>query len=680
MAYVQLHALSCELHLRRAATSDDDDLGGHGHGGFAAGKEEAMPSWRDQLTARALAASLLLSVALGVMAVRLTVTVGIVPSVNLSASLLGFFLLRLWTAAAVGRQPFTRQENAVVQATVASAVAVAVNGGLGSYLLAMNDAVAKLSTEVDGGGVMSTNNPRLGWMISFLFLVSFAGLFVLLPFRKVMIVDYKLTYPTGTATAYLINDLHTPKSDKAAKKQVSALRKYFTLSFLWGLFKWFYSAGVGCGFQNYPIFGLEAYKNRFYFDFSPTFIGAGMVCPRIVSVSALLGGIISWGVMWPLIRKKEGVWYPASLPETSLHGLQAYRVFIPIALVAGDGLCNLLKAVLRAMSKRSSCTIPVSDGAEPESVGDVDERRAELFLKDRIPGTVACAGYVVVAAVSAGLLPLRWYHGIAVYALAPVLAFCDAYATGMTDWSLASAYGKIAVLAVGAWAAGGGGGALAGLAACGVVTSVVATGSDVMQDFRTGYVTSTSPRSMFVGKGIGAAVGCVVAPCVFWLFRFDAVHPVTPYAATMYRDMAALGGGGGGHGLGSSLPKHCPALCAAFFAAAVVMNIARDLLPPRTAARLVPIPTAMAVPFYVGPYFAVDMIIGSAAVLAWEAADKDGAGACAAAVASGLICGDGIWTLPECVLAIAGVKPPMCIKFLSRSVNARVDAFITNQA
>ena len=29
-----------------------------------------------------------------------------------------------------------------------------------------------------------------------------------------MIIDYKLTYPTGTATAVLINGFHTPKGDE----------------------------------------------------------------------------------------------------------------------------------------------------------------------------------------------------------------------------------------------------------------------------------------------------------------------------------------------------------------------------------------------------------------------------------------------------------------------------------
>ena len=32
-----------------------------------------------------------------------------------------------------------------------------------------------------------------------------------------MIIDYKLTYPSGTATAVLINGFHTPKGDVMAK-------------------------------------------------------------------------------------------------------------------------------------------------------------------------------------------------------------------------------------------------------------------------------------------------------------------------------------------------------------------------------------------------------------------------------------------------------------------------------
>jgi hypothetical protein len=32
-----------------------------------------------------------------------------------------------------------------------------------------------------------------------------------------------------------------------------------------------------------------------------------MICPYIMNVSLLLGGILFWGIMWPLIAKKTGV-------------------------------------------------------------------------------------------------------------------------------------------------------------------------------------------------------------------------------------------------------------------------------------------------------------------------------------------------------------------------------------
>jgi hypothetical protein len=168
---------------------------------------------------------------------------------------------------------------------------------------------------------------------------------------------------------------------------VRTLIKCSLASFLWGFFQWFYTAGDDCGFGHFPALGLVAYQNRylnpslfffyfapsfllsetsnqplsesavsilhlpvchmktihclcccgvarFYFDFSTTYIGAGMICPHIVNVSVLLGGILSWGVLWPLIAQKRGSWFDAELADTSLEGMQGYRV-----------LCHLLSNV-----------------------------------------------------------------------------------------------------------------------------------------------------------------------------------------------------------------------------------------------------------------------------------------------------------------------------------------------
>ncbi|KAL4569152.1 hypothetical protein LXL04_024783 [Taraxacum kok-saghyz] len=296
---------------------------------------------------------------------------------------------------------------------------------------------------------------------------------------------------------------------------------------------------------------------------------------------------------------------------------------------------------------------------------------------------IAIVGYLAIAAVSIVVLPhifgqLKWYHITVIYAFAPTLAFCNAYGCGLTDWSLASTYGKLAIFIVGAWAGGENGGVLAGLAACGVMMNIVSTASDLMQDFKTGYMTLASPRSMFVSQVIGTAMGCVISPCVFWLF-YQAFNDLgtpgseypAPYAL-IYRNMAVLGVEGF-----SALPKHCLALCYGFFGAAIVINRIRDAV-GKEKAKFIPIPMAMAIPFYIGGYFAIDMCVGSLILFVWSKVNKAKAAAFGPAVASGLICGDGIWTLPSSILALVGVKPPICMKFLSRAANMKVDDFLAS--
>lgn len=125
-------------------------------------------------------------------------------------------------------------------------------GGFGSYLLSLSKKTyEQAGVNTDGNPPWSYKEPGIGWMTAFLFLVCFVGLFVLIPLRKVcllstfyinqilslcffrlqglymyswfavfhkqiIIIDYKLTFPSGTATAVLVNGFHN-RGDKMAK-------------------------------------------------------------------------------------------------------------------------------------------------------------------------------------------------------------------------------------------------------------------------------------------------------------------------------------------------------------------------------------------------------------------------------------------------------------------------------
>ncbi|TQD94545.1 hypothetical protein C1H46_019790 [Malus baccata] len=374
--------------------------------------------WRRQITVRGLVASVIIGVIYSVIVMKLNLTTGLVPNLNVSAALLAFVFIRSWTKllqkAGVVSTPFTRQENTIIQTCAVACYSIAVGGGFGSYLLGLNrKTYEQVGVDTEGNTPGSTKEPAIGWMTGFLFVSSFVGLLALVPLRKIMIIDYKLAYPSGTATAVLINGFHTPKGDKMAK---------------------------------------------FYFDFSMTYIGAGMICSHLVNLSLLLGAILSWGVMWPLIRGLKGEWFPATLSESSMKSLNGYKVFISISLILGDGLYNFLKIL---------------------------------------------------------------------------------------------------------------------------------------------YFTGSNIHMKMMNKNLKTAT-----------------------------------------------------------------NLLRDLAPKKIG-KYVPLPMAMAVPFLVGAYFAIDMCMGSLVVFVWHKLNNNKASSMVPAVASGLICGDGLWILPSSILALAKIQPPICMNFLA---------------
>ncbi|KAK9075247.1 hypothetical protein SSX86_003568 [Deinandra increscens subsp. villosa] len=642
---------------------EDDDGGGL----------KRTPPWRQHITIRGLVASLVIGIMYSVIVMKLNLTTGLVPNLNVSAALLAFVFIRTWTKllhkAGFTTTPFTRQENTIIQTCAVACYSIAVGGGFGSYLLGLNkNTYEQVGVDTEGNSPGSYKEPGIGWMTGFLFVTSFVGLLALVPLRKIMIIDYKLTYPSGTATAVLINGFHTPKGDKMARKQVVGFAKFFTGSFAWAFFQWFYSGSGKCGFTFFPTFGLKAFANSFYFDFSMTYIGAGMICSHLVNLSLLAGAVLSYGVMWPLIDDRKGDWFPSSLPESSMKSLNGYKVFISIALILGDGLYNFLKITfftarnIYSTSRNNPKTNP-EDSNQPQD----NLQRNEVFLRESIPFWVAAVGYIVFSIVSIIIIPvmfpeLKWYYVLVAYVIAPSLGFCNAYGAGLTDMNMAYNYGKVALFVLAAMS-GKDNGVVAGLIGCGLIKSIVSISSDLMHDFKTGHLTLTSPRSMLVSQAIGTAIGCVVAPLTFFLFykAFDVGNPDGEYKAPyaiIYRNMAILGVEGF-----SALPEHCLQLCYGFFAFAMVANLVRDTS-AKEIGKWVPLPMAMAVPFLVGAYFAVDMCVGSLVVFVWHRINKQKATLMVPAVASGLICGDGLWILPSSILALAGVNPPICMNFL----------------
>lgn len=246
----------------------------------------------------------------------------------------------------------------------------------------------------------------------------------------------------------------------------------------------------------------------------------------------------------------------------------------------------------------------------------------------------------------------------------------------LSDWSLASNYGKVAILIFSCWIGLENGGVIAGLASCGVMMNIFSKASDIMQDFKTGYLTLTFTLSMYVNQTVGATMGCVVLPLIFWLFytTYSVGDPDGSYPAPdtfIYHGIAFLGGEGI-----SSLPKNCLKLALIFFCAAIVINILKELLKSYETKhriyRFVPGAMYLTISFYLGGFFTVDMCVGSLILIVWRMMNKQSANDLVFAVASGLICSDSLWGIPPIILSFAHVKAPYCNKYFPVSMNHKV--------
>ncbi|MCO5552837.1 hypothetical protein L7F22_006354 [Adiantum nelumboides] len=91
-----------------------------------------VPPWSEQITIRGIIVSTIIGAVFCIITHKLNLTVGVIPSLNVAAGLLGFFFIKSWISVSsklgfLGA-PFTRQENTVNQTCIVACYGIAFNG------------------------------------------------------------------------------------------------------------------------------------------------------------------------------------------------------------------------------------------------------------------------------------------------------------------------------------------------------------------------------------------------------------------------------------------------------------------------------------------------------------------------------------------------------------------------
>ncbi|EPS99458.1 OPT oligopeptide transporter [Fomitopsis schrenkii] len=158
-------------------------------------------------------------------------------------------------------------------------------------------------------GLLGANpSADFGRLITFTICCAYVGIFFTMPLRRLYILKLKLTFPSSVATAYTIRSLHVGRAAAAtARKKTWALVASFLASICWRVTSeyapgimwdwhwswWFYRAGWKW------IICAESWG--WVWEWTPAFIGCGLLVPMNSSASFVGGAVLAWAIIGPAL-------------------------------------------------------------------------------------------------------------------------------------------------------------------------------------------------------------------------------------------------------------------------------------------------------------------------------------------------------------------------------------------
>lgn len=418
--------------------------------------------------------------------------------------------------------------------------------------------------------------PDFGKLVTFSICTAYYGLFFAVALRQFYILKLKLIFPSPTAVAYTLRALHAG----GAASEAAGLRKAKCLAYAFGgaaclrvvsiyapgilwdhhVFWWLYTWGWD------GIIAAESWG--WLFEYTPAFLGAGILSGLNASLSFFGGSVLAWALIGPLTVKYGATFgSPMALDEET--GIDAFPgwmnynslslddlsrpsprywnlwIGIMVMLCASFAEVAMHGPVLYRGMKRAffetAVKIPKTRAFASKHLGG-GEREIEdpSPPSEQVPTWAWSGGVLISIAVSMIVLALQYQVSPGLTILAVILAFIFSFiaaqSSGATDINPVSTCAKSSQLVFGGVTQGQG---IHGTVAerINMTGGIVAAGAaaqsvDMLGDLRTGYLLGASPRVQFIAQACGSAFSVVLCCGFFVLFANAYPCILDPDAAT----------------------------------------------------------------------------------------------------------------------------------------------------
>ncbi|KAI9701688.1 MAG: hypothetical protein M1820_006316 [Bogoriella megaspora] len=484
---------------------------------------------------------------------------------NLFGAIVGFTVIKTCSKTFSKNFPilggdFGPRENNIVQTAATAA------GGLSSVFVSAFPALYQLN-------LLDTPKTDFWKIVSLTVVGGYFGFFFATPLRKFFIIyvarELRLIFPTPSATAMTIRSMHAAiTGELEAKMKMKALSAAFTAAILlrvvsqyaigilwdWHIFTWFFIWG------NYNNLAINVENWGWLIEWTPAFIGAGILVGLNTAVSFFGGSVLAWGIIGPALVHNNaafgvqvvdddprwanyisfaslgtkasnkdtpsprywllwpGVLCMIAVSFTEL-ALQ-YKVIYYIFKALYRGTLNGINSIYRARGRHNAWLERNSRQDESNMVEDPAAPEELVKMWMWAPGLIAV---IICTCVVMGVefdMPV----GMSILSifLAFFFSFLAVQCAGVTDITPLTAASKASQIVLGGATKGEHwdvktaqrlnllGGAIASMGAN--------QASDLVGDFRVGFLLRTPPNQQWLAQGLGTVVAVFLAPAMFMLF------------------------------------------------------------------------------------------------------------------------------------------------------------------
>ncbi|KAK4495390.1 hypothetical protein PRZ48_013721 [Zasmidium cellare] len=485
---------------------------------------------------------------------------------NLFGAIVGFAVLKGLARALPKSFPilggdFGPRENNIVQTAATAA------GGLSSVFISGIPALYQLK--------LLSDNPRDDFprLITLTIVGGYFGFLMSTPLRKFFIIyvarELRLIFPTPSATAMTIRSMHMAATgEKIAQLKMKALSAAFSGALIlrvvsqyavgilwdWHFFTWFFIWG------NYNNWAINIENWGWMLEWTPAFIGAGMLVGLNTAISFYAGSILAWAIIGPALvhyniafgeqvmpgdpkwdgyvsfAGLSGQWSTKDTPSprywlvwpgvllmivvSFVELFLQYKVFIYASKAIYRASCAGINDALQHFGKHSAYLQRKGQTKSEDLVEDFAED------KDLVKWWMWFPMLIVVIILTCVVMGVQFEMPVGMSILAIFLAFffslLAVQCVGVTDITPLTAASKASQIVLGGatkgenWATEHAqrlnllGGSLASIGAN--------QASDLVSDFRVGFLLKTSPKQQWIAQGLGTIVAVFLAPALFILF------------------------------------------------------------------------------------------------------------------------------------------------------------------